>query len=341
MPTMSEVLGTFSDYAFGVLTYPLNPDNRIYFIYLITSALAAFVIYEAARKRGEVGSFLHFLFPRHVWRHPSAWLDLRYFIFHMLIGHFLMLGLGAWSSALAFEAVTGTPLADRVLRDGNAFSATDFVITIAYMFVSMAFVDFIAYVLHYLQHRLPILWQFHKVHHSAEVMHPISNFREHPVDNFAYKLFTGLGYGAVGGAAVVIFGYVPSVPSLLGVPLLMFIFNLLAYNLRHSHIWLRWPGAWSMVLPSPAHHHVHHSCHPDHIDKNFAFMFPVWDVIFKTYCMPADNRDVKFGIGEGKAAELTSCTRLYFIPFRDAFRIARIQIRRLARARRASATLAS
>ncbi len=85
----------------------------------------------------------------------------------------------------------------------------------------------------------------------------------------------------------------------------MLAFNLLAYNLRHSHIWLRWPGRWSMVLPSPAHHHVHHSCHPDHIDKNFAFMFPVWDVIFRTYHLPEDNRDVKFGIGEGKAAELS------------------------------------
>jgi len=58
-------------------------------------------------------------------------------------------------------------------------------------------------------------------------------------------------------------------------------------------------GIWSIVFPSPAHHHVHHSCHPEHIDKNFAFVFPVWDLIFGTYFMPDDNRDVKFGVTEG------------------------------------------
>ena len=84
-----------------------------------------------------------------------------------------------------------------------------------------------------------------------------------------------------------------------------------------------------MVFPSPAHHHVHHSCHPDHIDKNFAFLFPVWDVIFRTYHLPKDNRDVKFGIGEGQADELTTCLQLYFVPFRDAWRVLRRRARRL------------
>ena len=80
-----------------------------------------------------------------------------------------------------------------------------------------------------------------------------------------------------------------------------------------------------MIFPSPAHHHVHHSSHPDHVDKNFAFMFPIWDVIFNTYEMPKDNRDVKFGIGDGNAEELTSCLRLYWVPFRDAFRVMKAQ----------------
>jgi sterol desaturase/sphingolipid hydroxylase (fatty acid hydroxylase superfamily) len=336
METVSEILGRFSDHALHVLSSPLEPSNRIFVLYLASSVLAAFFVFRAARKRGGEGSFLRFLFPRHVWQHPSAWLDLRYFVFHMLIGHFLTLSLAAWGSALAFEVVTGKPLVEALLHDSNDFSGADLAITLAYMVVSMVVIDLLAFVTHYLQHKLPILWEFHKVHHSAEVMHPISNFREHPVDNFVYKLVNGLGAGVIGGVAVGLFGYMPSVPSLLGVPALMFAFNLLAYNLRHSHVWLRWPGRWAMILPSPAHHHVHHSCHPDHIDKNFAFMFPVWDVVFKTYCMPADNRDVKFGIGEGKATELTTCLQLYFVPFRDAWRLVREDLRQIRRAREAA-----
>jgi len=49
-------------------------------------------------------------------------------------------------------------------------------------------------------------------------------------------------------------------------------------------------------------------------------MFPVWDVLFKTYVMPEDNRDVEFGIVED-SSELNSCINLYVVPFRDAYRV--------------------
>jgi sterol desaturase/sphingolipid hydroxylase (fatty acid hydroxylase superfamily) len=329
MESIAEFLTAYGAHALHVVTGPFDPNNRIFGLYIATSLLAAFLVHRAARRRGAgERSFLRFLFPEHVWRHPSAWLDLRYFFFHMLVGHFLLLGLSAWAAALAFGVVTGDLSVQSQLRRSGAFSAADLAVATGYMFLAFAVIDFVNWGIHYLQHKVPLLWQFHKVHHSAEVMHPLSNFREHPVDNFTYYLVTGLAYGAVNGVAVNVFGYLPSFPSLLGVPLLMLAFNLLAYNLRHSHVWLRWPGRWSMVLPSPAHHHVHHSCHPDHIDKNFAFMFPVWDVIFGTYCLPEDNRDVRFGIGEGKAAELASCLQLYLVPFRDAWRVVRRRLRR-------------
>jgi sterol desaturase/sphingolipid hydroxylase (fatty acid hydroxylase superfamily) len=324
MQSVTDFLHAYAAHAFRIFTTPLHPGSRIYLLYLATSAVAAWFVYRAALRRGKSEvSFLRFLFPMHVWRHPSAWLDLRYFFFHMLVGHFLMVGLAAWAAAMCFALVTGETSVQSFLKRTGTFSATDVVIATAYMLVSFAVIDLISYAIHYLQHKVPILWQFHKVHHSAEVMHPISNFREHPIDNLTYNLVTGAAFGAVNGLAVNVFGYLPSVPSLLGVPLLMLAFNLLAYNLRHSHVWLRWPGRWSMILPSPAHHHIHHSCHPQHIDKNFAFMLPVWDVIFRTYHLPEDNRDVKFGIGEGKADELGSCLQLYFVPFRDAWRLIR------------------
>jgi sterol desaturase/sphingolipid hydroxylase (fatty acid hydroxylase superfamily) len=188
------------------------------------------------------------------------------------------------------------------------------------MFVAVAISDLGAWSLHFLQHKVPVLWQFHKVHHSAEVMHPISNFREHPVDNFTYGFFLGVIVGLVNGLAVTWFGFIPDGPSILGVPIFMFLFNIVGYNLRHSHVWLRWPGRWAMIFPSPAHHHIHHSRHPAHIDKNFAFMFPIWDVVFGTYHMPKDNRDVEFGVPEEQGRNLDSVLRLYWVPFRDAYR---------------------
>ncbi len=328
MQLLYELFTAFKDHAFNTLIYPLDPKNRIYVLYLATSVILAFFAYSRINKNRDEKpenetSFLQFLFPRHIWSSPSAWLDIRYFFFHQLIGKFLMLGLTAWAAVMVFGYVTGSSSAGALPEPSENGTAMGILLAIVYMFVSLMVVDFVAYVTHYLQHKVPLLWEFHKVHHSLEVMHPVSNFREHPVDNLVYNLFTGASFGLITGLAYNIFGYLPNVPSLIGVPLLMFAFNAVGYNLRHSHVWLRWPGRWSMVFPSPAHHHVHHSCHPDHIDKNFAFVFPIWDVIFKTYIVPEDNRDVRFGLGRGQGKEFTSCFKLYYIPVRDAFRLFR------------------
>ncbi len=306
-----------------LVMYPFDPGQRIYVLYVLTSVLIAFAIYKSARGRlsADETNFVRFLFPKKVWSHPSAWLDLRYFFFHSLVVKAMILGLTGWAMTLSFGWIMGDVSLREVQKANDLSTGADLAIAFCYMIMAMIVIDFLGWFCHYLQHKSPFLWQFHKVHHSAEVMHPISNYREHPMDNLVYIVVIGAGYGVNLAVAVRVFGYAPSMPSLLGVPILMLLFNLVGYNLRHSHVWLRWPGVWSMIFPSPAHHHVHHSYHPDHIDKNFAFMFPIWDVIFRTYHMPEDNRDVQFGIGEGNAEELTSCVRLYLVPIRDAYRV--------------------
>jgi sterol desaturase/sphingolipid hydroxylase (fatty acid hydroxylase superfamily) len=239
-----------------------------------------------------------------------------------MTGHFLATAGGVTATVLVMLLLTGLdglpdPTEATVLTGWKGVAAA-----FAFLIVAIVVSDFTAFYVHYLQHKIPLLWQFHKVHHSAEVMHPLTNFREHPVDNLGYSTIIGGTYGIVLALAIHIFGYIPDTWSLLGVPIFSFLFNVTGYNLRHSHVWLRWPGRWSMIFPSPAHHQVHHSCHPDHLDKNFAFLFPVWDVLFGSYVMPEDNRDVKFGVTEkDRGHELNSCLRLYFLPFRDAWQV--------------------
>lgn len=332
---MDSILNSFHEHTWRVILSPFDPVNRIFFVYLATSILIAFAIYRAKRRgstevEGE-SSFLGYLFPKKVWSHPSAWLDVRYFFFHKLIGHFLLLGVMGATALVAFSWVTGG--ADPFKEAVSPFKGWQkTVAAFVFMLVFYLVADFIAFYVHYLQHKVPLLWQFHKVHHSAEVMHPLSNFREHPIDNLFYLAAIGAGMGAVTGFSYNVLGYTPNMPTLLGVPVLMFLFNFVGYNLRHSHIWLRWPGVWSKVFPSSAHHHVHHSCHPDHLDKNFAFMFPFWDILFGTYVMPEDNRDVKFGVTEkDRGHELDSCLKLYFVPLKDAWRVLTQTKRKIAK----------
>lgn len=328
MGHFTDLIDLYTAYVVHFFTFFWNPTDRLFILYLGVAAGFAFILFIFNKHKisgpqidEEHKSFLKFLFPAHVWSHPSAWLDVRYFFFHHLIGHFLQFGFLAACTTWSFALVTDGESLAEMARIGDArIERADYLIAIGYMFAFYIVGDLIAWTAHYLQHKIPILWEFHKVHHSAEVMHPMSNGREHPVDNLLYKASLGLGYGAFIGLGVNILGYTPNMPSVFGVPVLMFLFNLVGYNLRHSHIWLRWPGVWSKVFPSPAHHHVHHSCHPEHFDKNFAFMFPLWDVLFGTYIMPEDNKDVKFGVAGMKPGEMDTCAKLYFVPFKKAFR---------------------
>lgn len=325
MTDLIDILGAVLTQAWNqvnvVLHFPVMPTTRIYYLFLISALMFALFVFSRSETTRSVKSsrflpeFLRFLFPASVWKDSSAWLDVRYFFFHSIIWVFafgtIISAVRVWTAENSLSLLTSPAYDGPLWITQNLFLGG-----IIYMFVLMILADLTAYAIHYLQHKVPLLWEFHKVHHSATVMHPLTNFREHPIDNLIYFVVGGFVTGILAGVSIYIFGGIFSPPKILGMNLLAFAFNFLAYNLRHSHIWVRWPGKLIYVFGCPAHHQVHHSCHPDHIDKNFAFMLPVWDVIFGTFCLPETNKDVKFGLGAGQEADYKSVLGLYFVPFK-------------------------
>jgi sterol desaturase/sphingolipid hydroxylase (fatty acid hydroxylase superfamily) len=309
-----------------VFSYPLLPEHRIYYLYLISAVVLAFFVYLKSiatdkEKSITIAGFARFLFPSHIWRHPSAWLDVRYFFFHQffrLIIYGMYIGI---ISNIIFLKVGQVFDQVNVLNFSSNSDQILFIMSVMYMFFSIALIDFVSYWIHYAQHKLPILWEFHKVHHSTELMHPLSNYREHPVDNIAYAIGTGVVTGLAALIAKILFGYIPSMPEILGVAWVYFAFNFLGYNLRHSHIWLRWPGNLGKVFASPAHHQIHHSYYPEHINKNFSFIFPWWDSLFGTFCLPKTNENVCFGLSGDYQQEYKSCLEIYLIPLKNCFKM--------------------
>ena len=55
-------------------------------------------------------------------------------------------------------------------------------------------------------HRIPALWEFHKVHHSAEVLTPITFYRSHPVDMLVQTVAEALASGIVTSVFLYVFG---------------------------------------------------------------------------------------------------------------------------------------
>ena len=171
---------------------------------------------------------------------------------------------------------------------------------------------------HYAFHKIPALWEFHKVHHSAEVMTTLTELRQHPVEIIAFMNWIGLATGIVFGAMTYVFGPGVRPFTLLNGNVLIMMFLLTYGHLRHSHMWIAFTGLAGRILQSPAHHQIHHSTNPAHFDKNLGFALAVWDWAFGTLAIPARTREpIVFGVGDEGApfrstlsALVAPCARL-------------------------------
>ena len=67
-----------------------------------------------------------------------------------------------------------------------------------YSLVTLLLYDALFYLIHYVEHKTPALWAIHKIHHSAEVLTPLTRYREHVIEGPIYAIGAALAYGIAG-----------------------------------------------------------------------------------------------------------------------------------------------
>lgn len=150
---------------------------------------------------------------------------------------------------------------------------------------------------HYLSHRIPFLWEFHRVHHEAEVLSPLTNARVHPIDQVVFTNITAIITGTVNGVLTYAFGQDVGIYTLYGLNAILFVFVLVIIQLQHTHVWLPFTGVLGRILMSPAHHQIHHSTNPDHYDRNMGSTLCIFDWLFGTLYIPSKEREkLTFGV---------------------------------------------
>ena len=168
-------------------------------------------------------------------------------------------------------------------------------------------------------HKIPFLWEFHKVHHSAEVLNPLTQYRIHPIE----LLFNNLRGLLVFGLLTGVFDYLSEAPinklTIIGINAFHFLFLIFGANLRHSHVKLKYWGFLEYIFISPFQHQVHHSDNPQHFDKNMGSKFAIWDWMFGTLVRSKSVGKVKFGLGPEDKSYGTSFASNLFSPFAKAF----------------------
>ena len=295
---------------------------KAYWLYLLCALLLALLVYVRRAEAPSLSGALRYLFPKRLYTHVSAIADYKIWFANAFLFALGLLPTLAGAGALAAEAVGGA-LASLFGAGGLGWTA-DWRGQVAFTLCQLLAIDAAFFVAHYLQHRVPLLWEFHKVHHSAEVLVPVTVFRMHPVDLMLHFLLVGLFAGAVLGA----FSYAYAAPvaafAVNGLNLGLFLFYVAGVHLRHSHVWLMYPGWFGRHLSSPALHQIHHSSARQHADKNLGQIFTIWDRLAGTLYLPEREERLQYGLWEGEHAEFRTLRALYFRPFLKAARLIRL-----------------
>ena len=289
---------------FFALEYLIDPNKRLFWIYIISSIILGFLYFYISKKNTRV------ILSSKLWLHPSAKLDYYYFVLSYFVNIFLLAPYILSAKSVAFY-VNSFLNEHFEYFDNDLFSYTQiiFLYTITLFLIS----DFTRYWLHRFLHTIPFLWEFHKVHHSAKVLTPITFYRVHPIENFLFGLRYSLSAGFVTGVFIYFFGAMIDIYMVFGVNVFLFLFSTLGANLRHSHVPFAYFSFIEKWFMSPKQHQIHHST--KHFNKNYGGFISIWDRFFGSLQLSNEVKVMKFGLRKNQMPDYTSLKSLIFRPF--------------------------
>jgi sterol desaturase/sphingolipid hydroxylase (fatty acid hydroxylase superfamily) len=270
-----------------------DPGERFHWLFLLGAAGLAAAYFVRTPANSSTARIFDWLVPVRLWKHPSAMLDAKLVL--------AMAGLRTllffpWSMSAFGVALWTTTTLDRYLGLQTESTWPAPLITAVYTLALFLIWDLSRFALHWLMHAAPFLWELHKVHHSAQVMTPLTLLRSHPVESLLGALRGIAVTGVVAGLFFHLFRGRADQAELLGVNVLGGLFNLLGANLRHSHVPLRWPRVVEAWFISPAQHQLHHGMRPEHHHRNFGSTLSVWDRLLGTLAYSEDATPRRFGL---------------------------------------------
>jgi sterol desaturase/sphingolipid hydroxylase (fatty acid hydroxylase superfamily) len=293
-----------------------NPQKRIFVGYLMSAFVLA-LVWLCIAERDSAKAAIKKIFDKNVWLSTSSLADFKI----ILVNRVIMSGTAAalvtqiTISTFLYKLLHGQALIEPLALHFISAGSVAVIFTV-FFFV---FDDFSRFYVHRLMHRVPVLWAFHQVHHSAETMTPFTIFRTHPIEGFIFTLRTSVVQGIVISVFLFLFGSKVDLITVYGASVGVVIFHSLGSNLRHSHVKIRYPRLIELFFISPGQHQIHHSTEKRHFDKNFGVALAVWDLIFGSL-LHSENQTHKFGLTT-KFGEKHNLLHLYVEPFKAAIRI--------------------
>ncbi|RFZ83071.1 sterol desaturase family protein [Mucilaginibacter terrenus] len=132
-------------------------------------------------------------------------------------------------------------------------------------------IDLFVYWWHRVNHRIPMLWRFHKFHHEDESMNTTTAVRFHTVELFFSVIAKAIFLTLIGATVTGLFAY-----GILFFPVVLLVHSNIKVNERVDFVLRK-------LIISPLMHRIHHSNIIVETNSNYGSIFPLWDRIFKSY----------------------------------------------------------
>ena len=187
--------------------------------------------------RERKAGLLQFLLPRDIYTHTSARVDVGLWVLECLLQPFFALAL-----LVAVASSTESAIISALLWLGGASPQwqPNYAWMLLYSLISLLLYDFVFYLTHYAMHRVPALWVLHRIHHSAEVLTPLTRYREHFLAGPIWIAGSGLSYGVAAGLFAWLFNGGITEATILNISFFALLFG---FNgaFRHYHVQFHYP----------------------------------------------------------------------------------------------------
>ena len=305
----------------------LDPGSGTGLYFLPLYVVCSCALFWAHRRRHPtegpwLKSLANYVFPWRVYAHPSARLDFKMLLLNAVVA--ASAALVGFTSGFRFTAFLGS--LHRSAHDvtlgmlahpsnfPGLFQWRGFWLSLGFTLALAVFKDFARVLVHYPMHKIPALWEIHKVHHNAEVLTPFTVYRLHPLESGLSSLSGGLCHGVCVALFIYLFGPDKiSLVTILGFNAVRLITNAFGV-FEHDTKWFSL-GRVGFIFASPANHLVHHSAEMRHRDKNFANHFAFIDLMLGTLYIPQREEHFRIGVDrhDGQPLVIRSLWRHFYL----------------------------
>ena len=221
---------------------------------------------------------------------------------HALINIFFTMTTAVIGFGFAFLLLKSTIIVNEI--NIGFIHLFDFPILIE-IIVCLLLLDLVgAYLVHFIEHKIPWMWKFHLIHHTDMHVDVTTGLRHHPGETVFRIIFTILGV-YISGASI-------------GIVMLYQSISVLFAHITHANIDVprKIDNVLSFIFVTPNMHKIHHHFQLPLTDSNYGNIFSVWDRLFGTYSNVEDQKSIVYGIDTHMNKKASSSLKnLLMMPF--------------------------